>query len=45
MDTPKRKPGGRFLVNRLLIVLAVAAILIGLGSGQWNTTLLHARLL
>jgi|GEM_PF-4992568 len=45
METRKKKPGRGFLVNRLIIVLAIAAILIGLGSGHWNTTLVHARLL
>jgi hypothetical protein len=35
----------RFLVNRLLIVLAVAAILSGLLFDQWRMVLLNAILL
>ena len=34
-----------FLINRLLIVLAVAAILAGLIFDQWRIVLRHATLL
>jgi hypothetical protein len=35
----------RFLVNRVLIVLAVAAVLMGLLSDQWRIVLRNAILL
>ena len=41
MDREKR----RFLVNRVLIVLAVAAILAGLTYDQWGMVLRNAILL
>ena len=34
-----------FTVNRLLIVLAVAAILVGLFFDQWRIVLVNARIL
>jgi len=39
------RPSRRFVINRLIIALAIGAILIGLAAGQWTITLLHARLL
>jgi hypothetical protein len=35
----------RFVINRVLIVLAVAAVLMGLLSDQWHTVLRNAILL
>ena len=34
-----------FIINRTLIVLAVAAILIGLGLGEWTQVLTKAVIL
>ena len=35
----------RQLLNRILLVLAILAILAGLYFGEWRTVLVHARLL
>jgi hypothetical protein len=44
-----RKTIGRkkllFAINRVLIVLATAAILVGLYLGEWNVVLQNARVL
>ena len=40
-----RRQRRRFLINRVLIVLAVAAVLMGLLSDQWRIVLRNAILL
>ena len=40
-----RKENRRFAINRILIILMVAAILGGLLLDHWGITLLNARLL
>jgi hypothetical protein len=47
MSSPQTFPTPRlrFLINRALIVLAVAAILAGLFFGQWRIVLQNAILL
>ena len=45
MEENKKKDNQRFAINRLLIILMVAAILGGLLLGHWGITLLNARLL